>query len=804
VQSSVGGLARALKRQEALTTLATAVAVGRPGSEICRTACDAAVQVTGARAAWLCAVEGEHVRVLAASRSESPLLPAPGQLYQPPEDSDMMRALRAGEVVLVEPASDAAVPSRLSGFAPPSGCVVPVLRHGSLWGVLCVAAAGPGRLELPADAVGQVRELLQHADLSDLSDPSSSTGTEPAAALPEERSYLWQRTLDSLTRHVAILDGRGVIVAVNEAWTSFASANSGNASTGLGANYLSVCRAAMAAGVAEAADVVQGLHELLDGRRELFETEYACHGPAEQRWFAMRATAMEERGQRHLIVQHENITTRHKAEVHARRQAQLLDEIDAAVICTDLDGVVTLWNTAAERLYGWTSEEATGCAMTELASGAADAQLIGTMLATLREHGRWEGEKEVQDRHGRGFTCGMRNSLIIDGDGSPIGVIGISLDITERKVHERNLEASRDYLRAITSSITDGLLALNDDGLVIYGNAAAVKLLRRPAETLVGAPVAAVLGLRPSEVSAIITADTPVHMEEDCFNRADGTRLPVAWTASPLKGGPYGEGRVLVFRDITADQHELARRATETARARWAARLRESVSEQRFELFAQPILNLRTRRVSGSELLIRMHDEDGTLVYPDAFLPAAEKHGLMNIIDRWVVQEGIKLAAGGMPVHLNLSAQSIGDPDVLEELERRLRQMPAAIANLTLELTETALTIDWKAATHFSRATRALGLRLALDDFGTGHNSFRNFKQIAVDEIKIDKQFVRDLLQAPASESVVKAVVSMAADLRLQTVAEGVEDAPTLARLRELGVDHAQGYHIGRPAPMRF
>ena len=668
---------------------------------------------------------------------------------------------------------------------------------------------GPPRAAEVPSIGGSSRDDVRRADLAG-APRSASAATERhggAGAASPDHSALLQRTFDALTRHVAILDGRGVIVAVNEAWRRYAQANARDAAgalaSGLGADYLGVCDAAAEAGAADAGQVVEALRGLLDGAQETFELEYACHGPSEQSWFAMRATVVEDGGGRHVIVQHENVTDRHKLQALARRQARLLDEIDAAVICSDLDGTVTLWNVAAERLYGWRSDEAIGRSMVEIASGPVDAEMIRSMLTTLLEDGKWEGEMEVEDRFGRAFTCSMRNSLILDEDDVPVGVIGISLDTSERKAHEENLEAARDYLEAITSSIADGLLALNDDGTVIYGNAAAAKILRRPVESLVGVPISTVLGRDPGDVAAMVTGDALVRVEDDWFVSADGARFAVTWTASPLKGGPHGEGRVVVFRDITAEQYERVRRGKEAERLRWAARIRDAVRFDRFELFAQPILDVRTDDVSGWELLLRMHEEDGTLLFPDDFLPAAEEYGLMGVIDRWVVRRGIELAGSGKPVHVNLSAQSIGDPGVLNDLEESLRLAPRAAANLTVELTETALTVEWDAAARFTRRVRDLGCRLALDDFGTGYNSFANLKRIGVDEIKIDMQFVQDLLQAPASESVVKAVVSLAADLGMCTVAEGVEDASTLARLRDLGVDQVQGYHIGRPVSMR-
>jgi EAL domain-containing protein (putative c-di-GMP-specific phosphodiesterase class I) len=213
-------------------------------------------------------------------------------------------------------------------------------------------------------------------------------------------------------------------------------------------------------------------------------------------------------------------------------------------------------------------------------------------------------------------------------------------------------------------------------------------------------------------------------------------------------------------------------------------------------------VDLATGAVVDHELLIRLRGADGGLIAPGAFLPAAERFELMGDIDAWVLEQAVAHAASGRSVHLNVSAQSIGDACVVGALGRALAETGADGRLLTLELTETALVRDGRRAARFALSARAFGCRVALDDFGSGYNGFARIKQLSVDILKIDQLFVRDLLQSPASQSVVKAIVSLARDLGIRTVGEGVEDAATLERLRELGVDQAQGYHLGRPAEL--
>lgn len=203
------------------------------------------------------------------------------------------------------------------------------------------------------------------------------------------------------------------------------------------------------------------------------------------------------------------------------------------------------------------------------------------------------------------------------------------------------------------------------------------------------------------------------------------------------------------------------------------------------------------------ELLIRMLDAQNRPISPEAFLPAAERSGLIREIDRWVVRRGAALAARGHAIELNISADSLGDSDFATTVERELTLSGADCSLIIIELTETALLRDEDAARAFIERAQRLGCRLALDDFGTGYGGFTYLKRLDVDYLKIDIEFVRDLPSNAASQHVVRAVVSLARGFGHKTVAEGVEDVETLRLLREMRVDYAQGYQLGRPAPLQ-
>jgi EAL domain-containing protein (putative c-di-GMP-specific phosphodiesterase class I) len=202
------------------------------------------------------------------------------------------------------------------------------------------------------------------------------------------------------------------------------------------------------------------------------------------------------------------------------------------------------------------------------------------------------------------------------------------------------------------------------------------------------------------------------------------------------------------------------------------------------------------------ELLVRLIRRDGSIMPPGEFLPLAERHGCMNEIDEWVTRRAVGLAAEGRSVTVNLSAASVGDERLLAVVREGLARTGADPACLMFEVTETAVMADLEAGRRFATALRDLGCRFALDDFGTGYGTLTYLKHIPIDFIKIDIEFVRDLLRSEADERVVRTIVNMAREFGKLTIAEGVEAEGTPERLRELGVDFAQGYYVGRPAPL--
>lgn len=265
-----------------------------------------------------------------------------------------------------------------------------------------------------------------------------------------------------------------------------------------------------------------------------------------------------------------------------------------------------------------------------------------------------------------------------------------------------------------------------------------------------------------------------------------------------------GRNRVHIY---TENDIELARRYGEM---QWVSRITEALEQNRFDLSFQPIVPVSGERGGHHyELLLRMYDEDGGVVLPGAFLPAAERYHLAGRLDEWVLDRAITWLTDN-PEHLdelslcaiNLSGHSLGDARLLAWLVERLEQHETLASKLCFEVTETAAISNMCNALSFIETLRAMGCRFALDDFGSGLSSFAYLKTLPVDFIKIDGIFVEDIAVNPVAYAMVRSINEIGQVMGIKTVAEFVESDQSLTKLRDIGIDFAQGYGIGRPRPI--
>ncbi len=266
-------------------------------------------------------------------------------------------------------------------------------------------------------------------------------------------------------------------------------------------------------------------------------------------------------------------------------------------------------------------------------------------------------------------------------------------------------------------------------------------------------------------------------------------------------------------KDMGRNQVHLYRNSDASLRheeMKWVSRITSAVEEDRLELFFQPIISIGGedgKQRGHYELLLRMRDENGELVGPDQFIPSAERYNLMSTLDRWVIHEALTELAdrstdgvARYTLAINLSGTSLSEDRFLEFVIDELKRQKLPDGAICFEITETAAISNLSRVVHFMQALKKLGCKFSLDDFGSGLSSFTYLKNLPVDYLKIDGQFIRNVVEDNVDESMVKAIREVGHAMGIETIAERVETRQVLEKLGALGVEFAQGYYIARPA----
>lgn len=523
----------------------------------------------------------------------------------------------------------------------------------------------------------------------------------------------------------------------------------------------------------------------------------------------------------------------------------LVESAPDGIVIADEHGRVVLVNSRVEELFCHARDELTGRPAGAL---VPDVDWVASARPTAAAS-VLEVERVGRRRDGGSVEVEVTLSPLPRGEVT--WTIGIVRDVTERKRLEHELEHAADHdpltgllnrprferelasaLERVERSATDAVLMVldldhirdindslgpqvGDDVIRALGHALRERL--RPADVLarLGGNEYALILSRTDVQGASALAGELLDLVRHHALVSDGVR--VRTTASigivPITTDVGNAQDLLAAADVALDQAkdggrdravrytpDSGRRAA--ARHTWSERIRHALEHEEFTLHAQPILDLRSGQVTHTELLIRLVDGE-RLVPPADFLPTAERTGLITAIDRWVIRRGARLAASdGRLVELNLSAKSLADPELAGYIEEEVRAAGADPATLVFEITETAAIANLPSAAALASRLTALGCHFALDDFGVGFGSFYYLKRLPLDYIKIDGDFIQTLARSPTDQHVTKAIVDVAQGLGLKTIAEYVEDAETLEMLRGYGVDYAQGFHIGRPAPL--
>ena len=541
-----------------------------------------------------------------------------------------------------------------------------------------------------------------------------------------------------------------------------------------------------------------------------------------------------------------------------------LHAISDGVIATDADGRVALINPAAQRMTGLSEAEACGHPIEEVFqavhddSGQPAASCVRKVLETGAPVERLG--TQVIDVRGRDVhyirEAAAPIAAAVDGRA---GAVLVFQDVSAERAMQRSLAhaATHDDLtglanrRHFETRIQGMIAAARDDGSrhgLLFVDLDRFKIVNDTAGHLAGDALL-------QEVARTMRSIVPI---SDCLARLGGDEFAVliencdrqfaafvgeklidaieairfTWEGKIYEVGASvgvsqvdittasaeavlaeadvacyaakaaGRGRVSIFLQDTgeAQQH--------MSDFRLAARIRETIESDRFVLFAQEIRPIAATGARGRslEILIRMLDEDGGVLTPDAFIPAAERFDLMGAIDRWVLAKVIKhfgpaiMAVPDLRVAVNLSANSLNDPTLWRYLADLFRTSPLSPSRLTLEITETAVINSFEVARDFIRAVRGVGCRVNLDDFGSGLSSFTYLKSFDVDAIKIDGSFVHNMANSAYDRTVVRAINEIGRQLGIEVVAERIEDEATLKELAALGVAYGQGYLFSEPS----
>ncbi|MEM6445836.1 MAG: EAL domain-containing protein [Cyanobacteria bacterium P01_D01_bin.123] len=442
--------------------------------------------------------------------------------------------------------------------------------------------------------------------------------------------------------------------------------------------------------------------------------------------------------------------------------------------------------THSRQLARRLSWQATHDELTGLVNRRAFEQYVDTAIASARERG---------DRHILCFLDLDRFKVVNDTCGHAAGdeLLRQIADLFRQQVRASDIVArfggdefglllyrcSVETARRITTSINQALQALKfawEDKL--FSTSASIGLVAIDADS--------------QDLATIVSM-----ADAACYAAKDG-----------------GRNRIHIYQ---SGDRELTERRD---RGQWVTRIHRGLAEHRFRLFAQSITPVDSARRATApphyEILLRMVDEAGALVLPMAFIPAVERYNLMPELDRWVIRtfftrywtsltsSEIDNSDRGGEFAINLSGASLNDDRFFDFLKDQFQQYPIAPETICFEITETAAIANLSKAARFIEDLKQLGCSFALDDFGSGMSSFAYLKHLPVDYLKIDGNFVRDIVTDPLDCAIVESVHQIGSIMGIQTIAECVENDAILHKLSDIGVDFAQGIGIARPSPLVF
>ena len=555
-----------------------------------------------------------------------------------------------------------------------------------------------------------------------------------------------------------------------------------------------------------------------------------------------------------------DITKRKQVEQELRKLSRAVESSSSGVIITDLDGTIEYINEKFTEITGYSREEVIGQNTRILQSGETPDKVYVEMWENIATGGEWKGECRNRKKDGSLYWAHDSISAVKDETGVITHYISMQDDVTHELELKQQLsyQASHDDLTGLINRNeferrVDRLLSTvqqekGEHALCIMdidqfkvindtcGHIAGDELLRQLGRTLQTV-------VRRRDTLARLGGDEFGILVEHCSLeqaqrvanalRQDIQAFQFSWEGQPFRIG-VSIGMVAI-NETTPNFTELLKQAdaacymakdlgrnrihtyhpedTDLAQRhgemQWVNRINQALDDNRFCLYAQAIVPLDGSDGTHYELLLRMVDEQGKIIPPGAFLPAAERYDLIGKLDVWVVQNAFTLLAAHpeflKQVHfisINLSGPSLTNGVFLNTINTQLLESGIDASKICFEITETVAISNFSAALTFIDILKLVGCRFALDDFGSGLSSFGYLKKLPVDYLKIDGVFVKDIVEDPIDRAMVKSINDVGQVMGMQTIAEFVETDEIKSILEEIGVNYAQGYGIEKPRPL--
>ncbi len=550
----------------------------------------------------------------------------------------------------------------------------------------------------------------------------------------------------------------------------------------------------------------------------------------------------------------QDVTAMREIEARLRLSAKVFESSGEAVMITDEEARIVAVNSAFSAMTGYTEQELLGKNPRVMASGLHDQAFYQDMWSAIMQTGYWQGEIWDRGKNGRIYPKWMTINTVRNELGRPVNYIAVAIDITERKVADKNIEflayydvltglANRTLLHDRLAQVMAAahrdkqkfsLLFLDIDRFKYVndsmGHAIGDKLLQLVARRLLDC-------VRDGDTASRIGGDEFVVLlrETDEGGAAYVAEkilksLAVAYDIEGTRISTHASIGISVYPVHAGDMDTLIRNADMAMyhaknegrnnyqfytpdmnlRSKHMFAMEKDISlaleRKEFSLCYQPQVELKSGRICGVEVLVRwQHPERGT-ISPTEFIPVAEETGQIMLIGEWVMHaacaqmaEWRKQGMTRFPLAVNLSIRQLRQPNLAGRIAALLESLQLQPGDLELELTESIMMENSEIAMEFLTQMHEMGVLLSIDDFGTGFSSLGYLKKLPIDKLKIDQSFVRDIETDDSDAAIVRSIISLGHKLGLNVIAEGVETIEQLDFLRICGCDEMQGYYFGHP-----